>query len=157
MFATTIKRITFKRPLISVWTVLSVTDLKTEDEVLAAIDEGRLLWAFNIAGKESQSRLVRVLAESVSNLIEGNEPPKTSSEAEEWTHVQRLIFPVPAPTIPAKEIALAWNISGTHILNLCDQKLLRLAKGTPRHPGLGGSPHVEYQSAVDFLKKRRLL
>ena len=155
MSATITKPLNFKRPLVSVWTVLSVTDFKTEDEVLAAIDDGRLLYAFNIAGKKATARLVRVLAASVANFVEGN-PPAKISQAEEWQQVERLIFPTPAPSIPAKEIALAWNVSGTHILNLCDQKLLRLAKGTPRHCGPGGSPQVEYQSAVEFLRARRI-
>jgi hypothetical protein len=155
MSHTTTKPIIFKRPLVSLWTVLAVTDLKSEDEVLAAIEGGRLLWAFNIACKEAKSRLIRVLATSVSNFVEGNPPPKMS-DAEEWQQVLRAIFPTPAPSFAAKEIALAWNVSGTHILNLCDQKLLRLVKGTPRHSGPGGSPQVEYQSAVDFLRARRV-
>ena len=156
MISITTKPLKFKRPLVSVWTVLSVTDFKTEDEVPTAIDDGRLLYAFNIAGRKAKSRRVRVLAESVCDFVEGRQLPNLS-EADEWRQVMNLIFPVPAPSIPAKEIALAWNISGTHILNLCDQKLLRVAKGSPRRTGLGGSPHVEYQSAVEFLKKRRIL
>ncbi len=155
MSVTATKPVYFTRPLVSVWTVLSVTDLKTEDEVLAAIEDGRLLWAFNIAGREAKSRLIRVLAASVSNFVEGNPPPQ-KSEAEEWADVVRTIYPTSAPSIPTKEIAQAWNISGTHILNLCDQKLLRLAKGTPRHSGPGGSPLVQYGSAVEFLKSRRV-
>jgi len=151
----TITKPIFKRPLVSIFSVLSVTDLKSEDEVLAAIEDGRLLWAFNLSSKEAKSRLVRVLAASVQNLVEGTRPPETS-EAEEWEEVERLIFPTPAPSIQTKEIALAWGVSGTHVLNLCDQRLLRLAKGTPRHSGPGGSPLVDYQSAVEFLRGRRV-
>lgn len=156
MISITTKPLKFKRPLVSVWTVLSVCDLKSEDDVMVAIEEGRLLFAFNIASREAKSRLVRVLAASVCDFVSGRQLPNLS-EADEWRQVVNLIFPVPAPSIPAKEIALAWNISGTHILSLCDQKLLRVAKGSPRRTGLGGSPHVEYQSAVEFLKKRRIL
>lgn len=153
---TTSKPISLKRPLVSVWTVLSVTDLKTEDEVLAAIGDGRLLWAFNIAGKKAKRALVRVLAVSVYKFVEGRQPP-TISEEEQWKQVQRMIFPTPGlASIPAKDIVLAWNTSGTHILNLCDEGLLRLAKGTRRHSGKHGSPQVEYQSAVDFLRTRRV-
>jgi hypothetical protein len=94
MLATTIKPISLKRPLVSVWTVLSVTDLKTEDEVLAAIGDGRLLWAFNIAGKKAKRALVRVLAVSVYKFVEGRQPP-TISEDEQWKQVQRMIFPTP--------------------------------------------------------------
>jgi hypothetical protein len=156
MLATTIKPISLNRPLVSVWTVLSVTDFKTEDEVLAAIADGRLLWAFNIAGKKAKRALVRVLAVSVYNFVEGRLPP-TISEDEQWKQVQRMIFPTPGlASIPAKDVAIAWNASGTHILNLCDQGLLRLAKGTHYHSGRGGSPQVEYQSAVQFLRARRI-
>jgi hypothetical protein len=156
MSATTTKPISFKRPLVSLWTVLSVTDLKSEDDVLAAIDDGRLLFAFNIAGKTSKSRLVRVLAASLCNFVEGTRFPKMLFE-EEWKHVERLIFPVPGlRTMASKDIALAWNISGTHILSLCDEGLLRIAKGSPRHCGNGGSPQIEYQSAVQFLRDRRI-
>jgi hypothetical protein len=140
---------------VSLWTVLSVTDLKSEDEVLAAIDDGRILFAFNIAGKTAKSRLVRVLAASLCNFVEGTRFPKMSFE-DEWKHVERLIFPVPAPTIPAKDAAIAWNCSTQHVIALCDQRLLRLAKGSPRHCGQGGSPQVEYQSAVQFLRARRV-
>ena len=155
MSATATKPI-FKRPLVSIFSVLSVTDLKNEDEVLAAIEEGRLLWAFDLKAKAAKARLVRVLAASVQNLVEGKQPSKMS-ESQEWEEVKRMIFPTPAPSILAKEIALAWGVSGTHILNLCDQRLLRLVKGTPRHSGPGGSPLIVYQSAVDFLKKRRVM
>ena len=135
---------------------MSVTNLKGEDAVIAAIEEGKILWAFNLAGKEAKSRLVRVLAASVSDFIEGKEPPQMS-EAAEWSHVVRLIFPTPAPSIAAKEIALAWSISATHTLNLVDDGLLRLAKGSPRRTGPGGSPLVDLQGAVEFLKKRRVM
>lgn len=155
MSATTPKPINFKRALLSVWTVLSVTDFKTEDEVLAAIESGRLLWAFNIAGSAAKSRLVRVLAASVQNMVDGKKlPPRPA--AEEWQQVVRTIFPTSAPSIPAKEIALAWSCSTTHLINLCDQRLLRLAKGTPRHSGPGGSPLVVFESAVEFLRARRV-
>ena len=155
MAASTTKPISLKRPLLSVWTVLSVTNLKSEDEVLVAIEDGQLLWAFNIASREAKSRLVRVLAASVQNFVEGKQPPEMS-EVEEWKQVERMIFPTPAPSIPAKEIALAWNCSTTHVINLCDQRLLRLAKGSPRHAGPGGSPLVDYRSVVEFLKTRRI-
>lgn len=151
----TTKSIGFKRPLLSVWTVLSITNLKSEDDVLVAIEDGWLLWAFNIAGKTAKSRLLRILAASVQNFVEGKQPP-AMSEADEWQQVEKLIFPKPSPSIPVKEIALAWNCSTNHVINLCDQRLLRLAKGTPRHSGPGGSPKIEYQSAVDFLKARRV-
>jgi len=154
--STTTKPLSFKRPLLSVWTVLSVTDLKSEDDVLAAIDDGRLLFAFNIAGKTAKSRLVRVLAASLCNFVEGTRFPKMSFE-DEWKHVERLIFPTPGlRSMASKDIALAWNISGTHILNLCDEGLLRIAKGSPRHSGPYGSPQVEYQSAFQFLRDRRI-
>jgi hypothetical protein len=155
MPATTTKPISFKRPLVGLWTVLSVTDLKSEDDVLAAIEDGSLLWAFDLKTKRAKARLVRVLAASVCDFVAGNPPPKMT-EADEWRQVQNLIFGAPASSIPAKEIALAWNISGTHMLNLCDEKLLRLAKGSPRHCGPGGSPLVIFQSAVEFLRERRI-
>jgi hypothetical protein len=156
MLATTTRPISLKRPLVSVWTVLSVTDFKTEDEVLAAIEDGRLIWAFNVAGKKARRAQVRVLASSVSHLVEGSRPPKMS-EVDEWRQVERTIFPTPGlRSMPSKDVAFALNVSGTHVLNLCDQGLLRLAKGTDRHSGRHGSPQIEYPSVVEFLKSRRV-
>jgi sugar phosphate isomerase/epimerase len=156
MTVTAKKNLEFKRPLVSVWTVLAVSDLKSEDAVLEAIDDGRLLYAFDIARPNANRRLVRVLASSVVDFVEGRKPPN-NSEAQEWQKVLRQIFPVTSPTIVAKEIAIAWNVSSTHIINLIEQKLLRLdANGSPWHGGRGGSPRVEYASATDFLKTRRL-
>lgn len=152
-----VRKIDLARPLVSVWTVLSlVAEFGSEDDVLAAVEDGRLLWAFDLSGKGAKCRLVRILAASVADFVEGNQPVG-ASEAEQWAHIGRLALPTPAPTVPARDVALAWSISGTHLLNLCDQGLLRLAKGTPRHSGPGGSPQIERQSAMEFLKSRRVM
>jgi hypothetical protein len=152
---TATKPLKFTRPLVSVWAVLSVTDLKGEDEVLEAVEDGRLLFAFNIASRNAKARDVRVLSDSVCAFVEGRRLANVSEE-QDWQRVLRLIFPSPAPTIQAKEIALALNASSSHIIKLIEERLLRLAKGTPWFCGRGGSPRVEYQSAVDFLKARRI-
>ena len=135
---------------------MSVVEFKSEDAILDAIDDGRIRYAFNVASNHSKSRLVRILAPSVIEFLEGKSTPNIS-EDEDWEQTVGQIFPDRVSTLPAKDIARAWAISSTHVLNLCYEKNLRLARGAQCHTGPNGSPHVEVQSAVEFLHKRRIL
>jgi len=144
------------RPLVSVWTVLSVTELSNEDAVLEAIESGELRWAFNIARPKSGKRSIRVLSQSVSEYIARTPAPRIS-DAEELAHIVRKLFPIYGAAIRVTQLARDWNASGTHIIHLVDERELRLAKGSPRRAGRGGSPLIEVASVVEFLKRRRVL
>ena len=144
------------RPLVSVWTVLSVTELSNEDAVLEAIESGELRWAFNIARPKSGKRSIRVLSQSVSEYIARTPAPRIS-DAEELAQIVRKLFPIYGAAIRVTQLARDWNASGTHIIHLVDERELRLAKGSPRRAGRGGSPLIEVASVVEFLKRRRVL
>lgn len=144
------------RPLVSVWTVLSVTELANEDSVLEAIEAGELRWAFNVARPKSGKRSIRVLSQSVIEFINHTPAPRIS-DAEEFAQIVKGFFPMYIAAVRATKLAMAWGVSGTHISHLIDERELRLAKGSPRRKGRGGSPQIEVASAVEFLKRRRIL
>ncbi len=141
----------FTRPLVGVWSVLAVTVLKTEDEVLAALEDGRLLWGFNIACHDSSKAMVRVLGQSVSDFIQG----KSGQVVDFRPEIEQLIFPgYQEDELSAGVIARAWNCSSSHITNLCRAGDLQVSRLSPKRR-TGAELMVDYSSAVTFLEKRR--
>ena len=141
------------RPLMTLSAVMWRLD-RDEDEVLALIDEGALLWAFNVAVPSALKTAPRVLAESVGDYLAGRTRPAGDEEAE-WQRVAGLIFPA-KETIVRCELARALNCGRTHALSLIHLKQFQVARGTRCRPGPGGSPRIITASAAEWLRKRRL-
>lgn len=146
--------VAFTRPLVGVWTVLSVTSLDSEDAVLSAVEAGRLRWAWNIASRHSSKMTLRILAKSVCDFMEGADEPG-SAEDEDFSQVKGLIFPFEVKAISAGAIARAWNCASWHISHLCKEGSLRAAEHSPRRKP-GAQLIVDYASAVNFLAQRRV-
>lgn len=143
----------FTRPLVGVWTVLSVTPFDSEDAVKSAIEDGRLRWAWNIACRDSSKAMLRILAQSVTDFVAGRFNARASDERE-FSQVERVIFPFAVHSLSASLIARAWNCASSHVANLCREGSLRIADHCPaRKPG--SQLMVDYASAVNFLAQRR--
>ena len=126
-----------------------------EDDVLVLIDEGALLWAFDIAGHRAERRTVRVLTESVEDLVFRRKRPYTDDESE-WQHVAGLVFP-DKPTIVTCELARSLNCGRSYTMNLVHAGEFKLVPGNIPRPGPNGSAQIVTASAKAWLRKRRML
>jgi hypothetical protein len=130
---------------------------RRENEVLALIEEGELLWAFDVRTPAAARPSVRVLYQSVEDYLAGNRPSGTvASEEAEWQQVASLVFP-DKPTIVNCELAGLLNCGRQHVMDLVHAKQFRLLPGTRFHPGRNGSPQIVTASAKEWLQKRRML
>lgn len=147
-----------KRPLLRLWSVAEILDCPL-DEVRAMIDDGRLAFAFDVSGKGSTQRDIRVLTASLVEFLSGTKPALKTEE--DFQRVIKLIFPAVSQTrgvatVRATSIIRRFSVSSTHVGNLIDDGLLRPIKGSVRRTGPLGSPDIEFASVVEFLRKRRL-
>jgi len=142
------------RPLLSVGAAMWKLDL-TEDQVLALIESGDLLWAFNIAKAGCHARTVRIWTRSLETYEESRANSGTTpQDMPGWEAVEESIFPT-RETLTAIDLARVFNCSSSHLLALVMSGSFRLAKGGWR-PGPGGSPVIETASVKAWLKSRRI-
>ena len=141
------------RPLMTLSTVIWRLD-RPEKEVTAMVQEGLLLWCFDVKQPKSMRAALRVLTQSVQDYLAGNRP---SAEDEEtaWPCVASLIFP-DKPTICTCELAQALNCGRQHAMNLVYARQFRIVPGHHIRPG-PGSPYIETASVKAWLRKRRTL
>lgn len=125
-----------------------------ENRVRSLIEEGWLLWAFNIAlNADGLRQWGRVLTQSVENFLAG---PVGASEAEsDWRTVASLIFPA-KPAIVTCELARSLNCSREQARRLISAGQFQIVPGTRCRRGPGGAAQVVTASAVEWLRKRRL-
>jgi hypothetical protein len=127
---------------------MSLVD-KNEDQVLRLIEDGSLVWAFDVAldPKRGRRRELRVLPAAVADYLRGQ------SCGLEWADVLRLLLPHDEPVILSREITRILNVCSTHTYHLARRKLI-----TPRSTwrrGRGGCARFAADSFVEFLKLRR--
>jgi hypothetical protein len=122
---------------------------------MAMIEEGLLLWCFDVKEPKATRPAPRVLTQSVQDFLAGNRPSAEDQEAE-WQRVANLIFP-DKPSICTCELAQALNCGRQHTMNLIYAKQFRLAPGRRIRPGPGGSAQIETASVKEWLLKRRML
>ena len=136
------------KPLLPVRGVMSLVD-KNEDQVLRLIEDGSLLWAFDVAldTKHGRSKELRILPACVADYLRGQQSPI------EWAEVVRSLLPHDEPVILSKDITRVLNVSGTHTYHLVSRKLL--APCSTWRSGRGGCGHFTTKSFVAFLKSRR--
>lgn len=142
------------RPLMSMSAAMWRLDLN-EDGVMVLIEEGALLWAFNIAGPGAERSAVRILTESIEDLVFSRKRPYLEDEAE-WQRVAKLIFPA-KPTIVTCELARSLNCGRQCAMNLVHARQFRTVAGTRIRPGPGGAAQIVTASAKQWLRKRRIL
>ncbi len=154
----TTTEIAFCRPLVTVYTALSVIPAaRVEEDIIALIEEGTLRWAWDIRRKKaSWKRTVRIYGSSILALLANKAGPECEDDSE-FPAVFETIFPAAGPTLQAVVIARAFSCCSDHILGLCSEKSLKVVKGSPWRRGPNGSPIVETASVREFLLNRRVL
>ena|ERR1035437_6704982 len=138
------------KPLLPVRGVVSIID-KSEDQVLALIEEGKLAWAWDVALaiRRGHRREIRVLPATIADFLRGH----TCSL--EWADVLRLLLPHDEPVILSSDIIRVLNISSTHLYALARRK--QLAPCSTWRSGPRGGAQFPTKNFVGFLKARRVL
>jgi hypothetical protein len=128
---------------------MSLVD-KNEDQVLRLIEDGSLLWAFDVAldTKHGRRKDLRILPACVADYLRGQE------SSLEWADVLRLLMPE-GPVILSKNITRVLNISSTHLYNLARRK--QMVPLSTWRSGPGGCARFPARNFVKFLKSRRFL
>ena len=142
------------RPLMPMAAVMWRLDLD-ESSVQVLIGNGALRWAFNIARQGAQRRVIRVLTESVEDLVFSRKRPCGPAKSE-WPRVAGLIFP-DNPSLGTGELARSLNCARQTVLNLIHGRNFKVVPGTHMRRGPNGSAQIVTASARDWLLKRRVL
>lgn len=137
------------RPLLPMEAVMAVLD-RDEDDVTMLIEQGALGVAFDIAGKNSSRRDVRVWRESVLHYAR-----KTGPAPDFGWSIRDILKPREQQYIRATEIKDRFTCSSTHVLQLLADGLI--AGDPPRRRGPGSSPQILRNSVAAFLQSRRIL
>ncbi len=155
----TLPQIDFKRPLVSLNTVMAALD-RDGLAIVGMIEDGSLPWAFNV-GMDDHRREIRVLAHCVSDFQNGR---LSQSRALDFSGVLALIFPMlplvrpgVVASIKASAVARRFNLKTETAIKLMDAGCFREVSNSVRRCGPGGSPTVELSSVVEFLKQRRIV
>ena len=136
------------KPLLCLCGVRSLAG-KNEDQVLRLLEEGQILWAFDLSLKPQKSRKeLRVLPAAVADYLLG----RTCSL--EWPQVFNLILPCHKQALITGEITLALNISGSHLSALAERKQVKQLSAGGHGPGRAARFSTE--SVIEFLKARRV-
>jgi hypothetical protein len=125
-----------------------------EDDIIALVEEGAILFAWNIALGES--REVRLYPDSVAHFASsgGHRPfPRTDNQV-----ICHLLAQLTGgkPFTTGKRLALLLNCSSSHITNLIQAKRLALMPGTTYGPGKDGSPLITDFSVKKFFADTRI-
>ena len=138
------------KPLLNLRAVVSLVD-RTKDEVLEMVEDGSILWAWDVAlsQRDGRKRELRILPAAVADFLSGRQCQL------EWADVLRLLLPRAEPLIRSSDISRILNISGTHLYDLARRKVL--SPCSTWHAGRGGQAKFTAWSFVDFLKARRVL
>lgn len=157
--SSSLPQITLSRPLVNVATAGAALDCHA-DAIRGLIEDGKLLWAFNISTEIHTYQEVRILAHCLRDFQTGQ---LAASRALDFAAVLTLIFPMlPAPqfgVIPkltADTLARRFNCRTDHVFHLVNVGGLRLI-GSKARRGPGGSPFIEFASVANFLRKRRII
>ncbi len=137
------------RPLYTVGAARALLGVD-EDDVLHAVEDGYLLfaWDLSLSGPNGRrAKDLRILPAALDSYKAGQVCQL------EFPQVVTMVLPHHRPLLTAREIRLVLNLSSTHVINLIRYKLL-MACSLP-HRGPYGSPKVTASSFVNLLRTRR--
>jgi hypothetical protein len=142
-------RCELKRPTADLACARALLDLH-ENEIKELADQG-IFPCWNIARVTDGSRTERrFLTRALRDYAEGK--PVTRDE----DLITRLLYGREKPFVLGKYFCQAWNCDSGHTINLVQDKTLAIVKGTDYGQGRGCTPCIKWESAIAFLKDRRL-
>jgi hypothetical protein len=122
---------------------------KSEDEILALIEEGKIRHALHLERPGSRRRLIRIFALSLADYANATNHGPLAFE-----NVVRYLVPGSAEALPASRLARTLCVGGTHLANLVrDGCLVRLKAGRYTTE----SPLISRASVVKWLTLRQIV
>lgn len=145
-------RVVFRRPMCGMDGAKAIVG-DDEDTVLAEVSCGRIRWAFNLGTGDKVFPLF--LVRSLVCYVE----PKLE-QPETFDQLFAVVLPplsVRTGNLRNSDLRRYWNISSEHGLNLIRSGLLAESRRSDWRQGRNGSPTITRDSAVQLLKRRRIL
>ena len=136
------------RPLLPIQGVMSLVAM-TQDQALALIDEGKLLWAWDLGlqHKRARRRLLRVLPACVADFLVSRECLL------EFQDVLSQLLPPTGAAVTVASVSMLLNVTNDFVYALASRGELKLL--TRCRKGPGGSARISVPSFIEFLKQRR--
>ena len=138
-----------QRPLASVWGVALLLN-QSEEFVERLVEDGELAWVFNIAGRGSRKRCLRVFIRCV---LDFRAHVKNDFSA---TFVFNAIFPEARPRFCTREVAYAWHCGAEQVRGLATQGALKMLPGGALR-GANSRAWFSRANLADFLTSRRVI
>jgi hypothetical protein len=137
------------RPLLPIQGVVSLID-ENKDRVIQLVEEGQLLWAWNLAldCEDGRKKMLRILPSAVEDFLAGRECLL------EWADVEALLFPEGVEPLRAVEAYSRLNIHESLLYSFINRGEVK-AVSSWRPGGLLGSARLDRGSVVSWLKSRR--
>ncbi|MEO5804101.1 MAG: hypothetical protein ABIR24_11290 [Verrucomicrobiota bacterium] len=142
--------ISIKSPLLSVTTVRAMI-CAPSDKIQTMIEDGSLLWAFDIRHPNAVRPYIRVLTQSVVDYLAQKPLARRDSN---WCSVLPTILPVHRDSLPATVVAHLLNCDADHVNLLV--KARSFTQATARKSP-NQSQKIKRESIAAFLKQRRML
>lgn len=141
--------VNIQRPLMSVWGAALLVN-QSEEFVERLVEDGELAWVFNIAGRGSRKRCLRVFTRCV---LDFRAHVKNDFSA---PFVLNAIFPEARPRFCTREVAYAWHCGPEQVRGLATQGALKMLPGGDLR---GPSSRAWFSRAnlADFLTSRRVI
>jgi len=126
-----------------------------EDDILALIEEGRIDHAWNIAVHLDTAREIRIWPDSITRALQ----PSTCNLQPVRSPVESIMHIATGdkPFARGKILALVFNCSRSHIINLVEARQLAMQPGTSYERGPNGTPLITLSSLKHFLTSRRII
>lgn len=141
-----------KRPFVDTHTASIITD-QSFDQLSAAIDDGRIAVAVNIAAATSGKRCVRILSSALAAYINQSPPPPIDSPAQ-LVDMFLAAFPALAPTISSTTFCAVLGCDSGQCVRLIREGSLKCANKLRRGPN--GAGKIYRRSVIEFLVSRRI-
>ena len=136
------------RPLVPVGAAMVILD-RDEDEILHAVENGALGWAWDIATPGAERRELRVWRDSIVTLATMAKPELL--EAEEV--MARIVPPGP---IRSPQLQRLLSCSSTHVHSLIDAGVFDVEQGPGAPSGPQSYTLLRRSSVIRFLRGRRV-
>ncbi|MHC1762793.1 MAG: hypothetical protein AB9869_00595 [Verrucomicrobiia bacterium] len=135
------------RPMIPMELAMIILDCD-EDQVLALVESGDLVFAWDIRTPRTRKREVRIWYLSLICQAEGIPQPLPEEK-----DVLFSLFPHDEPELRSPEVQRMLSISQGHVTRLIRSRAIR---GTKGRPGPSGVAIVNRASLMDWLHQRRI-
>lgn len=146
---------TLRHPLLDLRTCAGITNKRNRDLVLA-IEDGSIQYAFDLRTANSGKREIRVLALSLRQFVDGVRPQAAQDTPARTRQVVSELFPAFGESIESRNFARIVSCCSYHITRLIKGGHLSGVRPTQRS-GPNSSAKIPRVVAIDFLCSRRVL